>query len=73
MTTSNTSSALDVPLAENVDFCPSTFGKYKGQTPEWISLNDPRYLVWVYESGRKDFCSKALYVDTRNELGEDND
>jgi hypothetical protein len=25
------------------------FGKHKGKTWGWVSLNDPRYIEWFYE------------------------
>lgn len=28
------------------------FGKYKGQTTEWIKQNDPRYYEWALENIR---------------------
>ena len=38
-----------------------TFGKYKGQTPEEISEDDPGYIVWMVESIKEQYCSDALY------------
>jgi len=27
------------------------FGKYKGQTVEYVLINDPKYLQWIKEKG----------------------
>lgn len=26
------------------------FGKYNGRTLEWVSKNDPQYVVWVHDN-----------------------
>ncbi len=35
------------PAANDIDFTPLTFGKYKGKTPREIYDYDPGYLVWM--------------------------
>jgi len=54
-----------------LDHQPMTFGKYKGKTPEWVSENDPAYLIWAFDTVKdKPVCSKALYVDCKNDIEE---
>lgn len=43
-----------------------TFGKYNGDTPNEIALEDPQYLVWMYDTLNTKFCTKRL----RNECEE---
>jgi len=37
-----------------------TFGKYKGDTPNEIALEDPQYLMWMYDNLNTKFCTKGL-------------
>lgn len=44
-----------------LDHTPLTFGKYAGQTPDDISEDDPKYIVWMYDTvNNKPTCSKTL-------------
>ena len=53
------------------DNTPLTFGKYKGHTPESVSVSDPGYIVWLYENVNPKQCSKALYHDASDAVNED--
>lgn len=55
---------------DNIDFEPVKFGKYKDRrlTPEQISIENPKYIVWAYQEYGNNFCSKALYMDSLDEV-----
>lgn len=44
-----------------MDQTPLTFGKYKGQTPDEISEEDPSYIVWLFENVQG-VCTRDLYL-----------
>lgn len=44
----------------DLDDTPLTFGKYRGKSPDWISDNDPDYLLWLVRETGFNRCSKAL-------------
>lgn len=46
--------------AIEIDNTPITFGKYKGHTPEEISVIDPSYIVWMFDNIKPAKCSKEL-------------
>ena len=58
----------------HVDHLPLSFGKHQGKTPEWVSENDPNWLVWAYENVKdKPVCSPALYADCKNSIADNPD
>lgn len=46
--------------ADELDNTPLTFGKYKSHTPKEVSVIDPSYIVWMYDSVKPAKCSKEL-------------
>lgn len=46
--------------ADELDNTKLTFGKYKGHTPEEISVVDPSYIVWMFDNIKPAKCSKEL-------------
>jgi len=54
------------PTEEWLDHSPLTFGKYKGKTPNQVSVTDPGWLVWAFENvSNRSVCSKLLYNDCK--------
>jgi hypothetical protein len=56
--------------ANDLDNTPVTFGKYKGHTPEEISVVDPGYIVWMFDNIKPAKCSKELRDGCEWELRE---
>jgi hypothetical protein len=51
-----------------LDHTPLTFGKYKGQTPDEVSENDPGWIVWAYDNVKnRKVCSKTLRDACKND------
>lgn len=51
------------------------FGKYKGQTVDWIADHHPDYIIWLSENGvcvvDEDILDAAFIDDMNNSLLED--
>lgn len=47
-----------------------TFGKYKGNTLVQIAVDDPSYIVWIYEDTEMTVVPEKLYQQCKKELYE---
>jgi len=56
--------------AEEPDFRPLTFGKYKGKTPEEVAQIDPSYVCWMYKEVKPTPCSLALKNECEQDVRE---
>lgn len=56
--------------AAELDNTQLTFGKYKGHTPEEVSVIDPSYVVWMFDNIKPAKCSKELRDGCEWELRE---
>lgn len=55
----------------DIDTLPLAFGKYKGNTPNEVSVIDPHYLVWMYEN-IPNICSRDCYMNAEQDAQEIN-
>ena len=63
---------------DNRDKTPLEFGKYRGQTPKQVSLEDPSYIVWMRKNVRPlrvslklaNLCEEALLDDAMDYMNE---
>ena len=58
---------------EDLDHTPLDFGMHRGQTPNQISEQQPRYVIWLYENLMPAPVSRALYDACVKDLSEDED
>lgn len=52
----------DEEYLEFLDTQPVDFGKHNGLTPEQICVDNPSYVVWMYDTIKPKRCSKKLYL-----------
>lgn len=53
-----------------LDDTPLKFGKYRGRTPNAVSVDDPSYIVWLRENVRPFVVSKGLADDCEHDVRE---
>jgi hypothetical protein len=48
----------------DIDNIPINFGKYQKRrlTPRQIANEDPKYIIWMYETVKPKACSRDLYM-----------
>ena len=59
-------------MKQLLDDTPLTFGKYEGETPNEIAIKDPLYIVWMFDTLNKRFCTRKLR-EACEDAGYDNE
>ena len=57
-------------MSKDIDEVCLTFGKYRGMTPCDVSIIDPHYIVWMYNTVKPTPCSLELMLDCYYPLEE---
>ena len=54
-------------MSKDIDEVCLTFGKYRGMTPSDVSIIDPHYIVWMYNTVKPIPCSLELMLECHEE------